>query len=174
MSDQSLFTVSRLGIEVNLPVGATYDILLVNTPAFPVGAITFSFSKPSSSKITGIQKCAQYYLKTLFTTRGSDLINPTFGTDLPNLLVGANANLNSQELLSSITTAINSATAQCKILLNDNTNDIASKLSSVIITGITSPSVDSLSIGLKLTTMAGETGSISLPAPLLATPTYNG
>lgn len=169
----SLFNVSRLGISVNLPTGATYDVLMVNTPEFPVGAISFEFSKPTSAKITGIQKCAQFFLKILFTTKGTDLLNPSYGTDLPNLIVGTNSNLNSQELISQITTSVNDAVTQCRTLLNDLTNDLASKIDSVNIIGISSPSVDSFSIRLQLTTMAGETGSIALPAPLLSMPIYD-
>lgn len=170
----SVFDVSRLGISVNLPTGATYDVLLVNTPEFPVGAITFEFSKPTSAKITGIQKCAQFFLKVLFTTKGTDLLNPSYGTDLPNLIVGTNSNLNSQELISQVTSSVTDAVTQCRTLLNDLTNDLASKIDSVTILGVSAPSVDGFSINLQLRTLAGETGSISLPAPLLSTPVYNG
>ena len=165
----SVFQVSRLGISVNLPAGATNDILLVNTPAFPVGAVTFEFSKPTSAKITGIQKCAQFFLKVLLTTKGSDLLNPSYGTELPALLVGSNVNLNSKELMASVSTAVADAVNQSRILLNDSTNDMASMLSSVTITDIAAPASDSFSISLKLVTMAGETGSLSLPSPLMNT-----
>lgn len=169
-----VFSVSRLGIAVNLPTGASYDVLLVNTPEFPVGAITFEFSKPTSVKITGIQKCAQFFLKILFTNKGTDLLNPAYGTTLPSLIVGTNANLNSQELISLVTTAVNDAVTQSKALLNDTTNDIASMLNGVTITSISSTTEDSFSISMTLTTMAGEVGSISLPTPLLSIPVFNG
>jgi hypothetical protein len=174
LSNVSLFTASRLGIAVNLPTGATYDILMVNTPEFPVGAVTFQFSAPSSLKITGIQKCAQFFLKILLTTKGSDLINTSLGTDLPNILIGTNANLNSQELLAQVTSSINDAVVQCKALLNDSTNDAASKMATVNLLSISSPTTDSFSVNMQLITMAGETGSIALPSPLLSTPIYNG
>ena len=170
----SLFNVSRLGISVNLPKGATYDILLVQTPNFPVGAVTFKYATPSSAAITGIQKCAQFFLKVLFTTQGSDLINPAFGTSMPNLLVGANIDLTSQELIADVTSAVADAVNQCKALLNDKTNDVASMLDSVTILNISSPTVDTFSINMQLITMAGEFGNLSLPAPLLDTPLYNG
>jgi hypothetical protein len=63
---------------------------------------------------------------------------------------------------------------QCKALLNDTTNDLASKLDSVTITSISTSTVDSLTLNLRLVTMAGEVGSLALPAPLLSTPVYNG
>lgn len=169
-----LFKASRLGVAVNLPTGASFDILLVNTPNFPVGSISFEFAKPTSSKITGIQKCAQFFLKILFTTKGTDLLNPTYGTQLPSLLVGANINLSSQELLSSIASSVQDAVQQCKILLNDATNDPASMINSVVVSDVSNTVADKLSIGLRLTTQAGETGSISLPAPLLDLPIFNG
>lgn len=170
----NLFSVSRLGISVNLPTGATYDILMVNTENFPVGNVSFTFSVPTSAKITGIQKCAQFFMKLLLTTKGSDLINPSYGTILPNLLIGTNANLTSQELISQITSAVNDAVTQCKALLNDSTNDDASKMDSVTISEISAPSEGSFFISMTLRTVAGETGSIALPSPLLATPVYNG
>lgn len=170
----SIFTVSRLGVSVILPVGATNDILLVNTPNFPVGIITFEYTKPSSAKITGIQKCAQVFLKILFTTKGSDLLHPSLGTNLPNLLIGSNNNLSSSELMAQVTTSVEDAVTQCISLLNGSKNDLASQMSSVTINNISSTSVDSMSIQLQLTTMAGETGSISLPSPLLNIPVYNG
>jgi hypothetical protein len=169
----SVFNVSRLGIAVNLPTGATYDILLVTTPEFPVGAVTFEYSKPTSAKITGIQKCAQFFLKALLTTKGTDLLNPAYGTDLPGLVVGSNSTLNSQELVSQITTSVNDAVTQCKALLNDTTNDLASKLDSVTIITITTPTTDGFTLNLRLVTMEGEVGNLSLPAPLLSTPIYN-
>ena len=169
----SVFNVSRLGISVNLPTGATYDILLVNTPEFPVGAVTFEYSKPTSAKITGIQKCAQFFLKALLTTRGTDLLNPAYGTDLPNLIIGANSTLNSQELVAQISTSVADAVTQSKALLNDTTNDLASKLDSVTITSISTPTADSFTLSLRLVTQAGETGSLALPAPLLSTPVFN-
>lgn len=170
----NLFNVSRLGIAVNLPNSATYDILLVNTPAFPVGAITFKYSVPTSTKITGIQKCAQFFLKVLLTSKGSDLLNPYYGTDLPGLILGGNSTLNQQELISTVSTSVEDAAKQTKALLNDTSNDIASMLESVNILNISSASLDSISLSLQLTTMAGETGSISLPTPLLSTTVYNG
>jgi CheY-like chemotaxis protein len=136
--------------------------------------VTFEFGKPSSLKITGIQKCAQFFLKVLLTTKGSDLINPSFGTDLPNMLIGANANLNSQELISQVTSSITDAVSQCQSLLNDTTNDISSKLSGVTISDISMPTMDGFTFTMALTTMAGETGSIALPTPLLTTAIYNG
>ena len=170
----SNITISRLGIDVNLPTNATYDILLVQTPNFPVGVVTFGYSKPSSSAITGIQKCAQFFLKILFTTQGSDLVNPAYGTDLPNLLIGANANLTSPELSATITNAVKDAVSQCRALLNTTNNDAASSISTVNVLSIDQPTVDTFTIRLQLITLAGETGLISLPYPLLDYPVYNG
>lgn len=169
-----LFNLSRLGIGVNLPTNATYDILLVNTPAFPVGAVTFSYSVPTSSKITGIQKCAQMFLKTLLTSKGSDLLNPAYGTNLPGLVIGGNSTLNYQELVSTVTTAIQDAITQTQAITNDTINDPASMLQSVVVLDISLNALDSFSLALQLTTLAGEVGNISLPTPLLSTAVYNG
>lgn len=170
----SALLVSRLGISVNLPTGASYDLLYVNTPTFPVGAVTFEYTKPTSTKITGIQKCGQTFLKVLLTSKGSDLLHRSLGTNLPNILIGSNADLTSQELVSQVTSSVADAETQCISLLNGPTNDLASQLDSVKISSITSPTPDSFSIQFQLITLAGETGSISLPAPLLNMAVYNG
>ena len=170
----SVFNVSRLGIGVSLPTNATYDHLLVYTPAFPVGAVTFRYGNPTPDKITGIQKCAQNFLKILFTSPGSDLLNPSMGTSISELLVGGGGGLTSSELLSTVTTAVSAAVTQCQTYFNDTKNDPASSLASVTIDSMDTPTVDSFTMGMTLTTMAGETGAIALPTPLLSTTVYNG
>ena len=166
--------VPRLGTDSNLDINGTYDILLVQTPTFPVGTVTFGYSTPSPTAITGIQKCAQFFLKLLFTTKGSDLVNQEYGTILPSLLIGANANLTSPELVSSITGAVQDAVTQCTAILNTTDNDISSSISVVNVLSIDQVSVDGFTIMLQLTTLAGDSGIISLPYPLLDYPLYSG
>jgi len=167
----ALFSTSRLGISVNLPTGATNDILLVNTPAFPVGAVTFEYTKPSSLKITGIQKCAQLFLKVLLTTKGSDVIRPTLGTTFSTIATTSNLN-NQQELSHLVESAVQDAASQC-VNITAAIPDIASQLDRVTITDLTLTTDNVLRISVYMLTKAGEFGSISLPSPLLNTPVYN-
>jgi phage baseplate assembly protein W len=177
MSNISNILMSRLGIGTSLPTGGTYDILLVQTPTYPVGRITFSYhttKSDSSAAITGIQKCAQYFLKVLFTNKGSDLLHINYGTSLPSLLIGANANLSSPELISGVSSAVQDAVSQSIAFLNTNNNDKAASMGSVKISKISQTTVDNFNLTLQLTTLAGETGLIALPYPLLDYPLSNG
>lgn len=160
------FNSSRVGISVNLPSGANYDILLVSTPEFPVGALSFKF-EDTPRKITGIQKVAQVFLKILFTTKGSDVIYTNLGTSFPSLVIGANIQSSHEELVSDISTAIQDAENQTRYYLNSG--DDSSMLDSVTLGGFEDGlTPDSLSIYLTLTTVAGETASIAVPFPELS------
>lgn len=188
---------ARLGLSQNLPTGATYDILMVQTPNFPEGKITFTYTTPSgdiipavndpfngtqgytiqgqaSASITGIQKCAQFFLKCLFTNKGSDIVNPLYGTNMAALMFGFNANLTSPELSSTITNSIKDAVNQCKALLNDSSNDVSSMLSNVSVVSLSSPNAESFALTIQLTTLAGETGLISIPQPTFGYPLATG
>lgn len=160
------FQLSRLGIEVNLPQGATYDLLLVTTPAgYPKGQVFFQFEQ-TPRKITGIQKVSQTFIRMLFTQKGSDLLYPTQGTNFPELAIGANRTQSDAEFRASITTAIRDAEAQTKYVLNSIKADAASQLSKATIQGFFT-STDSLSLFVKLTTKAGETAAVAIPFPEL-------
>ena len=61
--------ITRIGVSVNLPNGATHDLLMVRTPeGYPTGQLSFTF-ETTPRKITGIQKVAQFFLKILFTQK---------------------------------------------------------------------------------------------------------
>lgn len=158
-------TISRIGIDVNLPAGASHDLLLVKTPdGYPVGQLLFEF-ETTPRKITGVQKVAQFFLKVLFTQKGTDLIHKTLGTNFPNLCIGANRVKNDPTFSSNVAAAIKDAESQTKYLLGGLNLDPASQLSGIQILGLNSPSVESLEIFLQLTTKAGETASIAVPFP---------
>jgi hypothetical protein len=165
-------SISRVGIPVNLPTGSTYDILLVSTPAFPQGKVSFIFEE-TPRKITGIQKVAQTFLKTLFTTSGSDVLNPSYGTNFPNLVVGANKLLGDVDFELSVVEAIKDAETQTKYFLNGAEYDTSSQLSSINILGVQSKD-DAINLFLKLTTLSGESAAIALPFPELDLTKSNG
>lgn len=159
------FSTSRIGVSSNLVTGGTYDILLVSTPTYPVGALNFKFES-TPRKITGIQKVAQLFLKVLFTQKGSDVIYPSHGTNFPNLLVGANRQSSDPEFVSEVTSALQDAENQVKYIFNGADKDPASVLSSINVLGLQSLK-ETLAIYLQLTTEAGETASIAVPFPEL-------
>lgn len=166
-------TVSRIGISENLPNGSTYDILLVTvSDGYPVGEVKFQFEETPRS-ITGIQKVAQLFMKTLFTQKGTDLLYFNNGTNFPELCLGANRTSNDASFLTDVTTAIKDAEAQTVAMTASLSGDLASQLDKVVIQGM-NVDTESLSMYIQLVTQAGETASIAIPFPELDLTINNG
>lgn len=161
------FEISRLGIEVNLPVGATYDILLVtSSDGYPVGQISFEFGE-TPRKIAGIQKVAQTFMRMLFTQKGTDLLYPSLGTNFPELAVGANRTSSDAQFRSEIIGCVLDAESQSKSILNSTKSDLDSQLTKVTIKGFET-TIESMSLYIQITTKAGESANIALPFPELS------
>lgn len=160
------FDISRIGIEVNLPVGSNYDILLVSTPdGYPKGQVLFKF-EGTPRKVEGIQKVAQTFIRMLFTQKGTDLLYPSLGTKFSELTIGANRTSTDAQFRSEITSAIRDGEAQTKYVLNSATGSLTGQLQEIKIQGFYT-SKDSLSLYLQVLTKAGELASISVPFPQL-------
>ena len=160
------FELSRLGIDVNLPTGSSYDLLVVSTPeGYPQGRVLFKF-ETASRKITGIQKLAQLFMKALFTTKGTDLLNPNQGTGFSELWAGANLQFDDSEIRTLISDAVDDAASQVKYAMNGDAYDLASQLDRVEILGFDS-SIESISLYIWMVTLAGETASVAIPFPQL-------
>ena len=165
---------TRIGIDVNLPTGSSYDILLVSTPeGYPSGKLEFVFEN-TPRKITGIQKVAQFFLKILFTQKGSDVIHVNQGTIFPKLCIGANRTRDDSVFLSAVSSAVKDAEGQTRNLLAGDKYDLASQLDKVIVQGLNTNSVENLEMYLQLVTMAGETASVAIPFPQLDMKLANG
>lgn len=157
-------SLTRIGKPSNLDTGGTYDLLLVSTDqGYPVGKVLFKIgSEPR--KITGIQKVAQIFMKTLFTSAGSDPIHPTSGTSFPNLTTGANILNSTLAFQSAVTASIADAEAQTKDILNSLNTDLSSQLYRVEVLSFDT-ATESASIKLGITTLDGEGASIAIPFP---------
>lgn len=159
-------TNARIGIPVNLPTGATYDLLVIDHPdGYPESKLDFKFAE-TPRKITGIQKVAQMFLKVLFTRKGSDVINFDFGTFFADYTINANRTGVDRDLYVAITREIREAERQCKTLLNTVEADDASQLDRITILGIDTVK-ESLTIYLKIQTVAGMTAQVAVPFPEL-------
>ena len=102
---------------VDLESGQRYDLYIqgVFTSTFE-GVMSMTLGSPSS-KIAGLVKLSQQFLITLLTSRGSDIIEPTKGTEFSDLIGG---NYNSKdELMIIIKESIKSAAKQ---VINQQTN----------------------------------------------------
>lgn len=156
----------RVGTSVNLPNGAKYDILLIQTPqGYPVSQLSFDFGL-TPRKIAGIEKVAQTFAKILFTTYGSDVIRKDLGTEFPNLVIGANTIGDVGELRMSVTQAVNDAESQTRQCLNGYSLDPSSQLRSATITTL-DVGIDSITLYIRIITNSGTSAAIAIPFPQL-------
>lgn len=156
--------MSRVGTTTNLEVGGKYDLLMVKfTGTFPEGEISFGLYD-TPMKITGLQKVAQIFLRTLLTTKGSDPFYANRGTSLPNLIIGSNLLEDSSTLSSDVQDAVNDAARQVREYLNANNADSSSSLDSVYVLGLDVVD-EGLVMYLYLVTLSGEFAQITVPFP---------
>lgn len=163
---------NRIGISVNLPKGDQYDILLVSTPDFPVGKLSFKF-EATPRKIAGIQKVAQTFMRILFTTKGSDLVYSQMGTSFSELTMGSNRSTSDSVFLAQITASVKDAESQTKMILNASGKDLSAQLASISVLGLTAEK-DAVTMYLQMVTLAGEQASVAIPFPQLDLRTFNG
>lgn len=157
-------TPSRIGTSKNLAVGGSYDLLLIKFEGtFPEGSISFGLYD-TPMKITGIQKVAQIFLKTLLTTRGSDPFYPNRGTQFPSLTVGANQLTDDTTYLSDIADSVRDAEAQTIVATSISNIDPSGILSKIDVIGLDKVQ-EGVVMYLGITTAAGVTASISVPFP---------
>lgn len=155
---------SRVGTSTNLGSGATYDLLLVKyMDGFPEGRISFGIHS-TPMKISGLQKVAQIFMKTLITSLGSDPFYPNKGTRFASLMRSANIVTTDPVLMEEIRTSVASAAAQTAATTRVQNLDPASQLQSVDILGLDAGE-DSVVLYVHMKTMAGVTASVSLPFP---------
>lgn len=156
-------TPSRLGVDNNLEVGATRDLLLIKfSKGYPEGKLTFNIDLTPRS-ITGIQKVAQVFLKILFTNIGSNVLSPLQGTRFSELVVNSNIVSSDAVLMSELKDQIKAAESQTKYSLGSGT-DIHSQLREITILGL-DVNGDSATMFLKLVTKAGEFAQVAVPFP---------
>lgn len=161
-------TNQRIGTPTNLPDGATYDLLLLDFPdAFPEGKITFTLND-TPRKITGIQKVAQMFMKVLMTGKGSDVLNPSLGTEFPRQTINANRTGVDRDLYVDIISSVKDAESQCIALLNTEGADDSSQVQNISVIGIDT-SDESIILYTQIITVAGETAQVATPFPQLDT-----
>lgn len=155
----------RIGTTSNLEAGGTYDLLMISyADGFPEGQIRFDIGS-TPRKITGIQKVAQTFLKTLMTSKGSDLFYPKRGTNFPSLVINANRPF-SDLLQLQIQESLRDAITQTKRVLNLYSSDKSSQLEEVKLLGMRTAD-DVTVIFMQIITKAGEEANVAVPFPEL-------
>lgn len=156
-------TNPRIGTSSNLATGGTYDILMITYPdGFPEGQIEFGFDD-TPRKVTGVQKVAQLFTKTLLTAKGSDVIYPNRGTMFPVYTINANVVTNDQVLQSNLVSAVNDAFSQTKASLSTDP-DPSSRLAQVQIAGFNTTD-ESVTMFIQIVTASGISAQVAVPFP---------
>lgn len=155
--------VSRVGNTTNLEGTSRYDLLVFDFPeGYPVGSINLGFGN-TPKRISGVQKVSQVFVKTLLTSKGSDVLYSSRGTAFPEFTGTYNLqNTDNAEVLSLITAAVANAETQAKSILNTTTEGLASQLESASLIGLTQLD-DGVSVQIHVLTKSGETAPIALP-----------
>lgn len=157
--------------------GVTYPFRLDNTPYSAREIETYRLrgtaatvslqpgpSNGFSRATAGIQKLVQYFLKVLFTTKGSDPMNPGRGTSVFSGITRGNIGDTSQ-LTAALRADINDAATQVVSLTTNFEND-DERLQSVDILTILVQD-DSVYVAMSLTAKSGTTVAFYAPFPLL-------
>lgn len=156
----------RLGTDTNLEQGGTHELLLMDfSEGFPVGAVDFTLTD-TPRKISGIQKVAQLFLVTLMTSKGTDVLYPTKGTNFPELAISANRMGVNRQLENELIDEVADAEAQVKYILNRSGSDVSSQLNRVQVLAV-DVGVESITMFLYLVTNAGERAQVAIPFPQL-------
>lgn len=159
-------TNPRIGTGRNLETGGTYDLLMITYPdGFPEGQIKFDIDV-TPRKITGVQKVAQTFLKLLLTTKGSNVVYPSQGTNFQSVASGSNIVVNDTVLYTELAEAVRDAEDQARRTLNTIGSDTASMLSRVELVGL-DVGDDSIVMFLNVQTLDGTTANIAVPFPEL-------
>lgn len=157
---------NRIGTTSNLPSGATYDLLMISFPGgFPESQLKFNIDN-EPRKVTGVQKCAQMFLKLLFSSKGSNIIYPNQGTYFSSFIKQANKINSDATLFSDLQAQVIDATSQTQAVMNTSGSDPASQLASMVILGL-DVGTESVVMYLSMTTNAGVSASLSIPFPQL-------
>lgn len=160
---------SRVGTVSNLGANGTYDLLLFSFPdGFPNSQLVFEFGN-TPRKITGLEKVVQVFLKVLFTSKGSDPVYSSRGTNFSALTVNANILTTNSLLSSQLVSAIADAASQAQAILNAANTDPASQMASATVLSI-NVTEDQAMISVSIQTVAGQNAAIAIPFPQLDLP----
>jgi phage baseplate assembly protein W len=160
---------SRVGTVSNLGTDGTYDVLLFSFPdGFPNSQLIFEFGN-TPRKVTGLEKVVQVFLKILFTTQGSDPVNPNRGTQFPSLTINSNIQSTNSVLSAQLVAAVADATSQTQGILNSTSSDSTSQMASATVLGI-NVADDGAMLSVSILTVAGQNAAIAIPFPQLDLP----
>lgn len=159
-----MVAISRVGTSQNLETGGTYDLLVLGFPnGYPRGYVSFEIGD-TPRRVTGVQKVVQTFLFTLLSGVGSDPVRVGRGTSMSYFIKGSNIGTDYDELVSLVRDTVQEAEAQTKAILNTSNGDTSSQLSKIDILFAEARDTE-LNVGLRFTTLDGQTAAIAVPFP---------
>ncbi len=121
----------------------------------------FEFGDASAPGMSGFYMSIMQWLKCLFTARGTDITDPAYGTDFPNLLGGS---VGSDDIVRDlITTSIQAATTQVISLQGKTSLPDDTRLQSVIITQISGSFAAGYDVRVVIRNASGNVLALTVP-----------
>ena len=121
----------------------------------------FSFGYTSALGVKGPQKLVNRWLKCLFTSKGSDLLDPTYGTGYPEL-IGANVSLR-QDFTDAVAIFIDDCNAQITAFDQAQFPPDDERLDSATLTNIVPRGADGYDVYVTIKNTAGTLLTVQAP-----------
>lgn len=143
---------------------ATYDIHFMLDPAaeqIGAGGRVYTFLYARALGVKGPQKLVNRWVKCFLTEKGSDLLNPSYGTGFPALL-GSNVS-RQQDFTDAVAVAMADCNTQITAYDTLNLPPLDERLSAALLTSVSARSDDGYDVYITIKNQAGSTTGIIIP-----------
>ena len=142
----------------------SYDIhfqIIPESEQINANSRVFSFGFKSAVGIKGPQRLINRWLKCLFTTKGTDLFNATYGTGFTGIF-GSNIS-ERRDFVDMVSIFINDCSEQITALDNENFPPDDERLDSAVLTSVVPRGNDGYDVYVNLKNVAGTVVTVLLP-----------
>lgn len=115
----------------------------------------FTFGFSAALKVKGPQSLVNRWLKTFFTPKGSDPLDPAVGTILAGM-IGGNISSDRSDVEDQVIMSINDANDQVRLQDMNGAYPVNECLNTVSLLRFEMPAADTIEFWVKLTNVAGE------------------
>lgn len=143
---------------------ATYDIhfqLIPNADQVSANGRVFTFGFTSAVGVKGPQKLINRWMKCLFTLKGTDLLDDTYGTGFPEI-IGSNVN-RQQDFVDAMTLFIDDCNAQLIAFDLAQFPPDNERLGSAVLTSVVPRGADGYDVYVTIKNVAGELLTAMIP-----------
>lgn len=143
---------------------ATYDIHYMLDPAAEQvgsGGRVYTFRYARALAVKGPQKLVNRWIKCFLTEKGSDLLNPLYGTGFP-ALIGSNVS-RQQDFTDAVAVAMADCNTQIAAYDNLNLPPADERLKSAILTSVSPRGDIGYDVYITISNQAGSTTGLIIP-----------